>query len=164
METQRESCLYGTPTQLLLMVTKNYSNLSSGSRHTGTALTASGTITKKLHIYTFFLFCIVCFNLNKNSLSFALFLIISCLTVFLHSVHPFMPLLATSSGQRQFPWPGDSEGDSASDTEGGGVVLSQQETRQDNALSLWWAGPLCPAAEGSQDQNSAAVVLEASHS
>lgn len=71
------------------------------------------------------------------------------------SIHPFMPLLATSSGQRQFPWPGDSEGDSASDTEGGGAVMSQQEVRQDNALTLWWAGPLGPAAEENQDHNTA---------
>lgn len=76
------------------------------------------------------------------------------------SVHPFMPLLATSSGQRQFPWPGDSEGDSASDTEGGGTVMSQPETRQDNALTLWWAGPLGSAPEESGEQD-AAVVVEA---
>uniref|UniRef100_A0A672GF11 Telomerase Cajal body protein 1 n=1 Tax=Salarias fasciatus TaxID=181472 RepID=A0A672GF11_SALFA len=72
------------------------------------------------------------------------------------SIHPFMPLLATSSGQRQFPWPGDSEGDSASDTEGGGggAVMSQRDTRQDNALTLWWAGPLgpSPSPEGNQEQ------------
>lgn len=73
------------------------------------------------------------------------------------SIHPFMPLLATSSGQRQFPWPGDSEGDSASDTEGGGAVMSQQEVRQDNALTLWWAGPLGPAAEENRDHNTAAA-------
>ncbi|XP_069570277.1 telomerase Cajal body protein 1 [Brachyistius frenatus] len=73
------------------------------------------------------------------------------------SIHPFMPLLATSSGQRQFPWPADSEGDSASDTEGGAAVMSQQETRQDNALTLWWAGPLCPAAEGSHDRDTEAA-------
>uniref|UniRef100_A0A3Q4GFH1 Telomerase Cajal body protein 1 n=1 Tax=Neolamprologus brichardi TaxID=32507 RepID=A0A3Q4GFH1_NEOBR len=72
-------------------------------------------------------------------------------------IHPFMPLLATSSGQRQFPWPGDSEGDSASDTEGSGAVMSQQDTRQDNVLTLWWAGPLSPAAEGSQDQSTTAA-------
>ncbi|KAM4714799.1 telomerase Cajal body protein 1 [Anableps anableps] len=72
------------------------------------------------------------------------------------SVHPFMPILATSSGQRQFPWPTDSEGDSASDTEGGAVTL-QQEVRQDNALTLWWAGPLSPPAEENQDQQAAAV-------
>ncbi|KAM9718179.1 telomerase Cajal body protein 1 [Menidia menidia] len=75
------------------------------------------------------------------------------------SIHPFMPLLATSSGQRQFPWPGDSEGDSASDTEGAEAVMSQPEVQHDNALSLWWAGPLGPPAEESQNQSSA--VLEA---
>lgn len=73
------------------------------------------------------------------------------------SIHPFMPLLATSSGQRQFLWPGDSEGDSASDTEGSGAVMSQQNARQDNALTLWWAGPLSPAAEGSRDQSTTAA-------
>uniref|UniRef100_A0A3Q2QMF7 Telomerase Cajal body protein 1 n=1 Tax=Fundulus heteroclitus TaxID=8078 RepID=A0A3Q2QMF7_FUNHE len=78
------------------------------------------------------------------------------------SVHPFMPILATSSGQRQFPWPTDSEGDSASDTEGGGGgVALQQEIRQDNALTLWWAGPLSPPAEESRDQNTAAAEEEA---
>ncbi|XP_015229273.1 PREDICTED: telomerase Cajal body protein 1 [Cyprinodon variegatus] len=73
------------------------------------------------------------------------------------SLHPFMPILATSSGQRQFPWPADSEGDSASDTEGGGGVELQQEIRQDNALTLWWAGPVSQAAEENQDQNTAAA-------
>lgn len=76
-----------------------------------------------------------------------------------HSVHPFMPLLATSSGQRQFPWPGDSEGDSSSDAEGGGDghVASSPGTRPDNALSVWWSGPLSSA--GTEDRD-AAVVLE----
>ncbi|XP_071772365.1 telomerase Cajal body protein 1 [Centroberyx gerrardi] len=73
------------------------------------------------------------------------------------SIHPFMPLLASSSGQRQFLWPGDSEGDSASEGEAGEAVMSPRETRQDNALTLWWAGPLGPAAEGVQQQNTAAV-------
>lgn len=72
------------------------------------------------------------------------------------SIHPFMPLLATSSGQRQFPWPSDSEIDS--DGEGGEAVMSPQESRQDNTLSLWWAGPLGPAAEGNQEQSTAVVV------
>lgn len=76
------------------------------------------------------------------------------------SVHPFMPLLATSSGQRQFPWPGDSEGDSASDGEGGGDdVASSPGLRQDNTLSVWWAGPLSSVSEGTEDQSS--VVVEA---
>ncbi|KAK0150159.1 Telomerase Cajal body protein 1 [Merluccius polli] len=55
------------------------------------------------------------------------------------SVHPYMPLLATSSGQRQFPGPGDSssEGDSASDGEGGDKgAASPADVRPDNALSL----------------------------
>lgn len=79
----------------------------------------------------------------------------------LNSVHPFMPLLATSSGQRQFPWPGDSEGDSASDGEAGGDgdVASLPGLRQDNTLSVWWAGPLSSVAEGPEDQS--AVVVEA---
>ncbi|CAL8376556.1 unnamed protein product [Boreogadus saida] len=68
------------------------------------------------------------------------------------SVHPFMPLLATASGQRQFSGPGDSsgggsEGDSASDGEGRGKGAASADDRPDNTLSLWWAGPLGPAPE-----------------
>ncbi|KAK9524568.1 hypothetical protein VZT92_016951 [Zoarces viviparus] len=77
------------------------------------------------------------------------------------SIHPFMPLLATSSGQRQFPSPGESEGDSASEGEGGEAVVSPQETRQDNALSLWWAGPLGPAAAAEGSQEPSTEVVEA---
>ncbi|KAF7660082.1 hypothetical protein LDENG_00288680 [Lucifuga dentata] len=73
------------------------------------------------------------------------------------SIHPFMPLLATSSGQRKFLWPSDGEGDSASDGEGEGAVMTPQETRQDNTLSLWWVGPLSTAAEENPVQNAAAV-------
>ncbi|XP_019958862.2 telomerase Cajal body protein 1 [Paralichthys olivaceus] len=72
------------------------------------------------------------------------------------SIHPFMPLLATSSGQRQFPWPSDSDGESASDGEGAEAVLTQQEMRRDNALTLWWAGPLGPATEENLEPNTAA--------
>lgn len=68
-----------------------------------------------------------------------------------------MPLLATSSGQRQFPWPGDSEGESASEGEGGDAAMPPQELRQDNALSVWWAGPLGAAAEGDRGQSTAAA-------
>ncbi|KAM6949564.1 telomerase Cajal body protein 1 [Aplochiton taeniatus] len=64
------------------------------------------------------------------------------------SVHPFMPLLASSSGQRQFPGPGGSESDS--DSEGDKAAVSPRETRQDNALTLWWAGPLGSAPEDNQ--------------
>ncbi|XP_010771548.1 telomerase Cajal body protein 1 [Notothenia coriiceps] len=69
------------------------------------------------------------------------------------SIHPFMPLLATSSGQRQFPSPGESD----SEGEGGEAVMSPQEIRQDNALSLWWAGPLAPAPEGGPEPSTEVV-------
>lgn len=61
-----------------------------------------------------------------------------------------MPLLATSSGQRQFPWPGDSEDDSGPDSEAG---TSPTESREDNTLRVWWAGPLGSAAEANADQS-----------
>lgn len=67
------------------------------------------------------------------------------------SVHPFMPLLATSSGQRKFPLPGDSEDDSGPDSE---AVAVGQERREDNTLRVWWAGPLGPAHEGTADQSA----------
>ncbi|XP_057710955.1 telomerase Cajal body protein 1 [Corythoichthys intestinalis] len=65
------------------------------------------------------------------------------------SIHPTMPLLATSSGQRQFLWPSDGEGDSSSscsDGEGSDRTPENRgdrtpENRGDNGLSLWWAGP-----------------------
>lgn len=61
------------------------------------------------------------------------------------SVHPFLPLLATSSGQRQFSWPSDSEGDSGSDTE----LPGPQERKGENCVCVWWAGPPgAAAAEG----------------
>lgn len=65
------------------------------------------------------------------------------------SIHPFMPLLATSSGQRQFPSPGDS------DSEGDGAVMSPPVNRQDNALCVWWAGPYA-AAQGDDKELGAA--------
>lgn len=68
-----------------------------------------------------------------------------------NSIHPFMPLLATSSGQRQFPLPGDSEDDSGPDSE---VVALQRESREDNTLRVWWAGPVGPAQEGTEDQST----------
>ncbi|KAJ8389312.1 hypothetical protein AAFF_G00121770 [Aldrovandia affinis] len=64
------------------------------------------------------------------------------------SLHPYMPLLVSSSGQRQFCWPGDSEGDSDSDGE---AVMSPQQDRHDNAIALWWAGPLSSANHGGQE-------------
>lgn len=50
METRREWCQYGTPTQRLLMVMKNYCSLSLGSRRTGTAPTESGMITNLIQL------------------------------------------------------------------------------------------------------------------
>ncbi|XP_003966879.2 telomerase Cajal body protein 1 [Takifugu rubripes] len=67
------------------------------------------------------------------------------------SVHPFMPLLATSSGQRKFPSPGDSEDDSGPDSEAAAVP---RERREDNTLRVWWAGPVGPAHEGTGDQSA----------
>ncbi|XP_064796478.1 telomerase Cajal body protein 1-like [Oncorhynchus masou masou] len=74
------------------------------------------------------------------------------------SVHPFMPLLVSSSGQRQFLSPGDS---SDGDSEGDVVMLSPTpEVRQDNALTVWWAGPLSPANEGAQEEPPPVVVID----
>ncbi|XP_062849378.1 telomerase Cajal body protein 1 [Trichomycterus rosablanca] len=62
------------------------------------------------------------------------------------SVHPFMPLVASCSGQRQFPWPQDSD-DSDSDED---RVMSSSHVREDNALVLWWSGPLGSTHEEGQ--------------
>lgn len=72
----------------------------------------------------------------------------------LSSIHPFMPLLVTSSGQRHFQSPGDGDSDSGSDSDedhnkpemsssSDGATLTQ-----DNALTIWWSGPLASIAEG----------------
>nr|XP_057923633.1 telomerase Cajal body protein 1 isoform X2 [Doryrhamphus excisus] len=76
------------------------------------------------------------------------------------SIHPFMPLLATSSGQRQFGWP--SDGDTDSDGEDGDTAISTatspQAGRQDNMLRLWWAGPCSsPPLKEEQGHNAAAT-------
>lgn len=68
------------------------------------------------------------------------------------SVHPFMPLLVTSSGQRHFQWPGHSGGDSDSDSDPDedSAMMSADNTSlpQDNALTIWWAGQLASLVEG----------------
>ncbi|MBN3318520.1 WAP53 protein, partial [Atractosteus spatula] len=53
------------------------------------------------------------------------------------SLHPHMPLLVSSCGQRQFAEPSDSEGDSDAE----GPVVLRRQSRGENALALWWAGP-----------------------
>ncbi|XP_055486942.1 LOW QUALITY PROTEIN: telomerase Cajal body protein 1 [Leucoraja erinacea] len=47
------------------------------------------------------------------------------------SLHPFLPLLATTSGQRQFPEPPES------DDEGDGVLMSLRHARAENSVKLW---------------------------
>ncbi|XP_056626745.1 telomerase Cajal body protein 1 isoform X2 [Triplophysa dalaica] len=66
------------------------------------------------------------------------------------SLHPFMPLVASSSGQRQFCWPSDSE-EAESDSEESHVI-SSNAIRQDNALVLWWAGPVGSTNEREQEE------------
>ncbi|KAL0970222.1 hypothetical protein UPYG_G00238940 [Umbra pygmaea] len=77
------------------------------------------------------------------------------------SVHPFMPLLVSSSGQRQFLSPGDSSDGESSGSEGDVVMLSPTpEVRQDNALTVWWAGPLLPATEEGQQEAQPVVMID----
>ncbi|XP_072543513.1 telomerase Cajal body protein 1 [Salminus brasiliensis] len=72
------------------------------------------------------------------------------------SIHPFMPLVASCSGQRQFPWPDDSGGSGSESDED--RVMSSNGIREDNALMLWWAGPLGSTSEEGQQEGPA--VLE----
>lgn len=55
------------------------------------------------------------------------------------SLHPSLPLLATSSGQRVFPTPWDSDEEGAAD--------SDPPTRGDNRLQLWWWGGSDPPGD-----------------
>lgn len=55
------------------------------------------------------------------------------------SLHPNLPLLATSSGQRQFPDLLDSEGE-----ESDGAIFTYQHIVKDNSIRLWWTGPSVP--------------------
>lgn len=70
-------------------------------------------------------------------------------------MHPFMPLVASSSGQRKFCWPSESE-DSESDSDEGNV-MSSNGVRQDNALVLWWAGQLGSTNERGQEEEPAVI-------
>lgn len=64
------------------------------------------------------------------------------------SIHPYMPLLVSSCGQRQFSCPGESEGDSGSESDAAASPISSA----DNALTLWWAGP--PGSAGDRNQEA----------
>ncbi|XP_023646244.1 telomerase Cajal body protein 1 [Paramormyrops kingsleyae] len=63
------------------------------------------------------------------------------------SIHPYMPLLVSSCGQRQFSCPGESEGDSGSESDAAESPVSSA----DNALALWWAGPPGSASDRNQE-------------
>uniref|UniRef100_A0A8L0DTF6 Telomerase Cajal body protein 1 n=1 Tax=Oncorhynchus mykiss TaxID=8022 RepID=A0A8L0DTF6_ONCMY len=77
-------------------------------------------------------------------------------------VHPFVPLLVSTSRQCQFLDPGDSsDGDSFDSCSEGDIVISPTpEVRQDNALTLCWVGPLSPASEGGQEERAPMVVID----
>ncbi|XP_060730737.1 telomerase Cajal body protein 1 [Tachysurus vachellii] len=66
------------------------------------------------------------------------------------SLHPFMPLVASCSGQRQFPWPGHS------DDEDEEKMMTSSDIRENNGLVLWWAGPLGSSNEQGQEEGSTA--------
>ncbi|XP_051995455.1 telomerase Cajal body protein 1 [Xyrauchen texanus] len=72
------------------------------------------------------------------------------------SMHPFMPLVASSSGQRHFCWPSDSE-ESDSELDEGNVI-SSNSIQKDNALVIWWAGPLGSSNEKGQVEEPAVLV------
>lgn len=70
--------------------------------------------------------------------------------IFPSSLHPFMPLVASCSGQRQFPWPGHS------DDEDEEKMMTSSDIRENNGLVLWWAGPLGSSNEQGQEEGSTA--------
>ncbi|XP_042185280.1 telomerase Cajal body protein 1-like [Oncorhynchus tshawytscha] len=80
----------------------------------------------------------------------------------LDPVHPFMPLLVSTSRQRRFLDPGDSsDGDSFDSGSEGDIVISPTpEVRQDNALTLCWVGPLSPASEEGQEEPAPMLVID----
>lgn len=77
------------------------------------------------------------------------------LCIFSSSLHPFMPLVASCSGQRQFPWPGDSDDSDLEEDR----MMTSSDIREDNRLMLWWAGPLSSPIEQGQEEGSTAWEL-----
>lgn len=68
------------------------------------------------------------------------------------SLHPYMPLVASCSGQRQFPWPGDSDDSDLEEDR----MMTSSDIREDSGLALWWAGPLGSTSEQGQEEGSTA--------
>lgn len=66
-----------------------------------------------------------------------------------------MPLVASCSGQRQFPWPGDSDDSDLEEDR----MMTSSDIREDNGLVLWWAGPLGSTNEQGQGEEKAAWEL-----
>ena len=62
------------------------------------------------------------------------------------SLHPTLPVLATSSGQRRFALRGDYESDGDGD---GSEALAEvfEPPFTDNSVALWWSGRDCWAPE-----------------
>ncbi|XP_041093235.1 telomerase Cajal body protein 1 [Polyodon spathula] len=60
------------------------------------------------------------------------------------SLHPHMPLLACSSGQRQLPEPCES-GDESDEA---GVLMTMRDGQGENSLTLLWAGPTAEETGG----------------
>lgn len=54
------------------------------------------------------------------------------------SLHPYNAILATSSGQRHFPEPVES--DSSSDESVSKPMFSKKKITQENTVKLWWLG------------------------
>lgn len=58
------------------------------------------------------------------------------------SLHPHLPLLATTSGQRKFPEPAESE------DEGDGILMTHRNITAENSMKLWLCSPQpAPAAQ-----------------
>ncbi|XP_071543489.1 telomerase Cajal body protein 1 [Panulirus ornatus] len=59
------------------------------------------------------------------------------------SVHPYYPVIATSSGQRHFPEPeSESDSDNNSESEVERPLFTRKKIVQENTVKLWWLGGL----------------------